>query len=66
MPIFIYVFMNGWWEIFAVDDTALGGYMALIARLIEIGIYIVVTLYNDVLVTCLFPLSKSIGKNIID
>jgi len=50
VPIFMHALMNGWWEIFDVDDTALGGYMANIARLLVIGISIVITLYKDDLI----------------
>ena len=46
VPIFIHALMNGWWEIFDVDDTALGGYMANIARLLTIGISVVLTVYK--------------------
>ena len=53
VPIFIHALMNGWWEIFAVNDTALGGYMALIARLLVVGISIVLTIYKNNLITWL-------------
>jgi len=39
--------MNLWWEVFAVDDTALGGWLANAARLLVIGLAIVLTIYKD-------------------
>jgi len=46
VPIFVHALMNSWWEVFEVDDTALGGYMATIARLLVVGVSIVLTLYK--------------------
>ncbi len=39
--------MNLWWEVFAVDDTALGGWLANAARLLTIALAIVLTIYKD-------------------
>lgn len=39
--------MNLWWEVFAVDDTALGGWLANAARLSTIALAIVLTIYKD-------------------
>lgn len=39
--------MNLWWEVFAVDDTALGGWLANAARLLTIAIAILLTIYKD-------------------
>lgn len=39
--------MNLWWEVFAVDDTALGGWLANAARFLVIGLVIVMTIYKD-------------------
>jgi len=39
--------MNLWWEVFAVDDTALGGWLANVARLLTIALAIVLTIYKD-------------------
>jgi len=36
--------MNLWWELFAVDESALGGWLANGARLTTIGIAIFLTL----------------------
>jgi membrane protease YdiL (CAAX protease family) len=47
VPIFIHALMNGWWQIFEVDDTALGGYLANIARLIVIAISILITIKKE-------------------
>jgi membrane protease YdiL (CAAX protease family) len=39
--------MNLWWEVFAVDDTALGGWLANGARIVTIACAILLTLYKD-------------------
>ncbi len=39
--------MNLWWEVFAVDDTALGGWLANAARLLTIALAIILTVYKD-------------------
>jgi len=39
--------MNLWWEVFAVDDTALGGWLANAARVFVIGLAVVLTIYKD-------------------
>ena len=39
--------MNLWWEVFAVDDTALGGWLANLARLVTVLMAIVLTIYKD-------------------
>ena len=39
--------MNLWWEIFAVDGTALGGWLANAARLLTVLIAIILTIYKD-------------------
>jgi membrane protease YdiL (CAAX protease family) len=39
----LHLFMNLWWELFAVDDTALGGWLANGARLLTVVIAIVLT-----------------------
>ena len=39
--------MNLWWEVFAVDDTALGGWLANAARFLTIALAIVLTMYKD-------------------
>ena len=39
--------MNLWWEIFAVDGTALGGWLANGARLLTVGLAIILTIYKD-------------------
>ncbi len=47
-PIFaLHAFMNLWWEIFAVDDSALGGWVANGARLATVILAIVLTKYRD-------------------
>ena len=46
-PIFaLHALMNLWWEVFAVDDTALGGWMANGARLATIAIAVLLTIYR--------------------
>ena len=39
--------MNLWWEIFAVDGTALGGWLANAARLLTVFLAIILTIYKD-------------------
>ena len=39
--------MNLWWEVFAVDDTALGGWLANAARLLTVALAIILSLYKD-------------------
>ena len=39
--------MNLWWEVFAVDDTALGGWLANGARLATVIIAVLLTIYRD-------------------
>ena len=39
--------MNFWWEVFAVDDTALGGWLANGARIVTIACAIILTIYKD-------------------
>lgn len=53
VPIFIHALMNGWWEVFQVDDTALGGYITTIARLIVVAISILITVNKEQLSTWL-------------
>ena len=38
--------MNLWWEVFAVDHTALGGWLANVARLLTIALAVVLTIYK--------------------
>jgi len=44
IPIGMHAFMNLWWGLFGVDETALGGWLANGARLATIGIAIFLTL----------------------
>lgn len=39
--------MNLWWEVFAIDDTALGGWLANAGRLGTIALAILLTIYKD-------------------
>lgn len=39
--------MNLWWEVFAVDDTALGGWLANGARFTTVAIAIFLTIFKD-------------------
>ena len=43
----LHVAMNLWWEVFAVDDTALGGWLANGARLVTIACAILLTIFKD-------------------
>jgi CAAX protease family protein len=46
-PFAIHASMNFWWELFAVDDTALGGWYANGARLATVALGVLLTLYKD-------------------
>lgn len=39
--------MNLWWEVFAVDDTALGGWLSNGARLATVIVAVLLTIYKD-------------------
>jgi membrane protease YdiL (CAAX protease family) len=39
--------MNLWWEVFAVDDTALGGWLANGARFTTVALAILLTIFKD-------------------
>ncbi|MCA1629364.1 MAG: CPBP family intramembrane metalloprotease [Acidobacteria bacterium] len=39
--------MNLWWEVFAIDDTALGGWLANVARVLTIMLAVVLTIYKN-------------------
>jgi len=43
----LHALMNLWWEVFAVDETALGGWLANAARLATVGLAILLTIYKD-------------------
>ena len=43
----LHSFMNLWWEVFAVDDTALGGWLANGARLGTVVVAVLLTIYKD-------------------
>ena len=43
----LHALMNLWWEVFAVDDTALGGWLANGARLATVVIAVLLTIYKD-------------------
>ncbi len=45
VPILVHALMNLWWDAFAVDETALGGWLANGARLAVIALSVIVTLY---------------------
>lgn len=47
VPIFVHALMNGWWEIFQVDDTAMGGTLPTTARLIVVAISILITVKKE-------------------
>lgn len=47
-PVFgLHAAMNLWWEVFAVDDTALGGWLANGARLVTVVLAIALTICKD-------------------
>jgi hypothetical protein len=39
--------MNLWWELFGIDDSALGGWIANGARLLTVTIAILLTIFKD-------------------
>jgi hypothetical protein len=39
--------MNLWWEVFNVDDTALGGWLSNGARLATVIVAVLLTIYKD-------------------
>jgi len=39
--------MNFWWELFAIDDTALGGWYANGVRLATIALGVLLTVFKD-------------------
>lgn len=43
VPIFLHVFMNGWWMLFEVDNSAVGSVGANVFRVLTIGLSIVIT-----------------------
>ena len=45
VPIMLHALMNLWWDLFAVDETALGGWLANGSRILVIVISVVVTIY---------------------
>ena len=47
-PVFgLHSLMNLWWEVFGIDDTALGGWTANGARSLTVTIAILLTIYKD-------------------
>ncbi|MDQ3820173.1 MAG: CPBP family intramembrane metalloprotease [Acidobacteriota bacterium] len=47
VPIAVHIFMNTWWEVFQIDKTALGGWLANGTRILTIFLAIVLTIYKD-------------------
>ena len=47
IPIGLHVLMNLWWEVFSVDETALGTWTANAARLMTVAVAILLTIYKD-------------------
>lgn len=43
VPVGMHVLMNGWWVVFAVDDTALGGWMPTAVRVLAILLSVFLT-----------------------
>jgi CAAX protease family protein len=43
----LHALMNLWWEVFAIDDTALGGRVANLARFATIALAILLTIFKD-------------------
>lgn len=57
VPIGMHVFMNLWWEIFAVDRTAIGNWIANAARISAVAAAVVITLQK----TRRIPISRKAG-----
>jgi len=53
--------MNLWWAVFAVDNTALGGWLANAARLATVAVAIMLTIYKDRLWKPAAPPSTATG-----
>jgi len=49
VPFAIHCLMNLWWELFSVDQTALGGWLANLARLATIALAILLTRYQHLI-----------------
>lgn len=47
VPIAVHILMNTWWELFAIDKTALGGWIANGTRILTIVLAVVLTIYKD-------------------
>ncbi|QNH63192.1 CPBP family intramembrane glutamic endopeptidase [Hymenobacter sediminicola] len=45
VPVFLHVFMNAWWMLFEVSDTALGNVWANVFRVLTIGLSVAFTLW---------------------
>jgi membrane protease YdiL (CAAX protease family) len=43
----LHCLMNLWWELFGIDDSALGGWIANGARLLTVTVAILLTIYKD-------------------
>ena len=59
VPIAFHALMNMWWDVFAVDDTALGGWLANLARVATVVIAILLTRKQHLLPTWLGGPAKS-------
>ena len=46
-PFAVHAMMNLWWELFGVDDSALGGWYANGARLATVALGILLSLHKD-------------------
>ena len=45
--IILHSLMNLWWEVFGVDETALGGPSANVARILTIALAVLLTIFRD-------------------
>jgi uncharacterized protein len=45
IPVFLHAFMNLWWALFSVSDTAVGGWLSFALQLATVGLAIAATLY---------------------
>lgn len=47
IPFGLHALMNFWWDLFAVDETALGGWLANVVRILTILLAVALTIYKD-------------------
>jgi membrane protease YdiL (CAAX protease family) len=56
VPFAVHAFMNLWWDLFAIDETALGGWLANGVRFASLGLAVALTIAKD------FTIRKQTGR----